>query len=111
MKTIAKFATGAILAGALTATAIAPAGAAVRFGVGIGAPVGPAYSCYDGYGNYVYSYPYCTAYSTPYVAPQIQLRFGDRDHGRRDYHYQDRDHGRQAYRGNDHYDRGDRHRG
>ena len=109
MKTIAKLATGAILACGLAAATTAPAGAAVRFGVGIGTPVvvpPAAYSCYDVYGNYVYSYPYCTAAAVPYVAPQVHLRFGDRDRGRSGFGDHNRDHGRQAFRGDNHGDRG-----
>jgi hypothetical protein len=109
MKTIAKLATGAILACGLAAAATAPAIAAVHFNVGIGAPVvtpPAAYACYNAYGNYVYSYPYCTAYPAPYVASQVNLTFGDRDRGA--FRDQDRDHGRQVGRGDDHGDRGGR---
>jgi hypothetical protein len=109
MKTIAKLATGAILACGLTAAATAPAAAAVRFNIGIGAPVVAApspYSCYDAYGNYAYSTPYCTAYTAPYVAPQVQFTFGDRDRDRGAFH--DRDRGPQAGRSDQHDVRGGR---
>jgi len=115
MKTLVKLAAGAILACGLAAAATAPASAAVRFGIGIGAPVvAPpvAYSCYDVYVNYVYSYPYCTASAVPYIAPQVHLTFGDRDrdHGHAFFDH-GRNHGYQAGRGYDHGDHGGRGRG
>src|SRR5579872_7374378 len=75
MKMIAKLAIGAMMAGGVAVAAAAPAAAQVEFGLGVGpvAPVAPAYpSCYDVYGNYIYSYPYCTAYGNPgYVEPYV----------------------------------------
>lgn len=111
MRTIAKLATSAILVCGLAAAATVPASAAVRFGIGIGAPVvAPpvAYSCYDAYGNYVYSYPYCTAYPAPYVAPQAGFVFGGRD---RDAFHSDRDRGRDVDHSHDRGDRGGRDHG
>ena len=111
MKTIAKLTTGLVLACSLAAAATVPASAAVRFGVGIGAPVvapPPAYSCYDAYGNYAYWSPYCTGYQAPYVAPQVNLSFGEHDRDRGDFHHQDRADHRQSDRGDNHGDRGDR---
>ncbi|HEX5280581.1 MAG TPA: hypothetical protein VFW28_10935 [Micropepsaceae bacterium] len=76
MRTIAKLAIGAAMACGAAVAATAPAAAQVSFGIGVGpaypyaAPVAPAYSCYDAYGNYLYSYPYCTAYPA-YVAPPV----------------------------------------
>jgi hypothetical protein len=72
MRTIVKLAVGAVMACGAAVAVAAPAAAQVSFGFGVGgppvvAPAYPAYSCYDAYGNYVYSYPYCTAYS--YAAP------------------------------------------
>src|SRR5437763_9920255 len=92
MRTIAKLAASAVIACGAALASTAPAAAQVSFGVGIGAPVAPVYpaypaysSCYDGYGNYVYSYPYCTEYAAPvypvypapvYAAPVIEPYFG-----------------------------------
>lgn len=74
MKTIAKLAVGAVMACGVAFAATAPAAAQVEFGLGVG-PVAPAPvypSCYDAYGNYIYSYPYCTAYVYPgYVEPYV----------------------------------------
>ena len=88
MKNITKVAFGAVMLCGVAVAAAAPASAQVRLGIGVG-PAYPAYApapaCYDAYGNYVYSYPYCTAYGAPaYVAPSVQFRFGDR-HDRDDH--------------------------
>lgn len=111
MKTIAKLGMGVVLVCGLAAAATAPASAQVRFGVGINPPAvvpPPAYSCYDAYGNYVYSYPYCTAYPAPYVGPSLSFRFGDRDRDWRRFHDRDRDRGRNWDRSFDRGDHGDR---
>jgi hypothetical protein len=90
MRTIAKLAIGAAMACGAAVAVAAPAAAQVSFGVGVGvpgaygyvapAPVVPAYSCYDAYGNYIYSYPYCTAYAAPYYygygGPVVEPYFG-----------------------------------
>lgn len=110
MKNISKFAIGTVMLCGLAVAATAPAAANVRVGIGVG-PVYPAYApapaCYDAYGNYVYSYPYCTAYGAPaIVAPSVQFGFGERHD--RDGHRFDGDHGDRghAIRGGD---RGERH--
>lgn len=79
MRTIAKLAIGAAMACGAAVAATAPAAAQVSFGIG----VGPAYpyaapypSCYDAYGNYLYS-PYCTAYPGYYYGgPVVEPYFG-----------------------------------
>jgi hypothetical protein len=85
MRKIMKIAIGAAMACGAAVAVAAPAAAQVSFGVGVGpaygygypAPVVPAYSCYDGYGNYLYSYPYCTAYAAPvYGGPVVEPYFG-----------------------------------
>src|SRR5579864_8002364 len=85
MKKITKIAVGAAMACGAAVAVAAPAAAQVSFGVGVGpgygyvapAPVVPAYSCYDAYGNYIYSYPYCTAYAAPvYAPPVVEPYFG-----------------------------------
>lgn len=114
MKNITKLALGTVMLCGAAVAATPPAAAQVSFGIG-GGPGYPAYapapSCYDVYGNYVYSYPYCTAYGAPaYVAPSVQFRFGER-HDRDDHHFDRGDHDRgdrgHAMRGGD---RGERHR-
>src|SRR5215469_17596103 len=71
MKMIAKLGLAAATACGIAFAAAAPASAQVV------APYGPAYgypSCYDAYGNYIYSYPYCTAYGYPgYVEPYVGI--------------------------------------
>lgn len=112
MKNISKLALGTVMLCGVAIAATAPAAAQVSFGVRVG-PGYPAYApvpaCYDAYGNYVYSYPYCTAYGAPaVVAPSIQFGFGVRD--RDDHHFDRDDHGRgdrgHEMRGGD---RGERH--
>ena len=85
MRKITKIAIGAAMACGAAVAVAAPAAAQVSFGVGVGPaygyvappPVVPAYSCYDAYGNYIYSYPYCTAYAAPvYVPPVVEPYFG-----------------------------------
>src|SRR6185437_7656732 len=87
MRKITKIAIGAAMACGAAVAVAAPAAAQVSFGVGVGPaygygyapppPVVPAYSCYDAYGNYIYSYPYCTAYVAPvYAPPVIEPYFG-----------------------------------
>jgi len=72
MRTIAKLAIGAAMACGAAVAATAPAAAQVGFGIGVAPPyVAPAPVCYDAYGNYIYSYPYCTAYPDYYVAPPV----------------------------------------
>lgn len=87
MRNITKLGIGAaMICGGVIATA-APAAAQISFGIGVGPayrpyPVRPAYpSCYDAYGNYLYSYPYCAAYAPPaYVPPVVQPYYRwDRD--------------------------------
>ena len=82
MRNITKFGVSAVMACGAAISTVAPAAAQVSFGIGVG-PGYPAYSapaypsCYDAYGNYVYSYPYCTAYASP---PVVQPYYGwDRD--------------------------------
>jgi hypothetical protein len=76
MKTFTKFAIGTAMACGLAVAAVAPAAAQVGFGFGV-APVAPAYpSCYDGYGNYIYSYPYCAYTSPAYVEPYVGVGLG-----------------------------------
>jgi len=90
MRKITKIAIGAAMACGAAVAVAAPAAAQVSFGIGVGPaygpaygyvapppPVVPAYSCYDAYGNYIYSYPYCTAYAAPvYVPPVVEPYFG-----------------------------------
>ena len=80
MRTIAKLAIGAAMACGAAVAATAPAAAQVSFGIGVGPAYPyavPAYSCYDAYGNYIYSYPYCTAYAAPvYAPPVVEPYFG-----------------------------------
>jgi hypothetical protein len=82
MNSITKFALGAAVICGVAAATTAPAAAQVSFGLGIGAPVAPvepvyAY-CYDAYGNYIYSYPYCAAYDYgPIIEPYVGLGFND----------------------------------
>ncbi len=87
MRKIAKIGLGVALACGAAVAVAAPAAAQVSFGIGVGPaygyapppPVVPAYSCYDAYGNYVYSYPYCTAYAAPvygYGGPVVAPYFG-----------------------------------
>lgn len=113
MKNITKLALGTVMLCSVAVAATAPAAAQVSFGIGVG-PGYPAYapapSCYDAYGNYVYSYPYCTAYGAPaIVAPSVQFGFGER-HDRGDHHVDRDDRGRgdsgHAMRGGD---RGEHH--
>jgi hypothetical protein len=104
MRTIAKLAIGAVMAGGAAFAVAAPAAAQVGFGIGVGpgyaypAVPAPAYSCYDGYGNYIYSYPYCTAYYAPpiYAPPVVEpyfgigiggFGFGGHRHFDRDFHH------------------------
>ena len=110
MKTIAKLATGVILACSLATAATVPASAGVRFSVGLGAPVvapTATYSCYDAYGNYISTSPYCSEYPAPYAAPSFNLTFGGRDRDRGEFHDRDRDHGRAVSHSFDRGDRGD----
>lgn len=103
MRSITKLGiTAAMICGAAIATA-APAAAQINFGIGIGPTyrpyaARPAFaSCYDVYGNYVYSYPYCTAYAPPtYVPPAVQPYYGwDRDWAwRRHEEWEHRNHDR-----------------
>ena len=59
MRKITKIAIGAAMACGAAVAVAAPAAAQVSFGIGVGpgygyvapAPVAPAYSCYDAYGN------------------------------------------------------------
>jgi len=117
MKATTKLAMSAVLAcGAVFAVA-GPAAAQVRFGFGVGpgyAVPAPTYTCYDAYGSYISTDPYCNAYGAPSYAPPAyyggygyEQRGWDRD---RDRHYdrdRDRDHRdrERAYEG-----RGDRDR-
>ena len=92
MRNMVKIALGTLMLCGAVAAVTGPAAAQVRFGIGVAPAYVPAPSCYDVYGNYAYSYPYCTAYGTPaYVAPSVQFRFGER-HDRGDHHI-DRDRG------------------
>jgi hypothetical protein len=114
MKNMTKIAIGMLMICGAAVSATAPAAAKVSIGIGVGSayapPVYPA--CYDAYGNYVYAYPYCTAYGAP-VAPYVQFGVGvdrgdhrfDRDDHRVDRNdgHGDRDQG-YAMRGSDHND-------
>ncbi len=80
MRKFVKMGLGAVLACGAAVAVAAPAAAQVSFGIGVGPaygyvapppPVVPAYSCYDAYGNFIYSYPYCTAYAAPVYAPPV----------------------------------------
>lgn len=82
MKNITKLALGTVMLCGVAIAAAAPAAAQVSFGIGVGSgyqAYAPAPACYDAYGNYVSSYPYCTAYGAP--APFVQFGFGDRHYG------------------------------
>src|SRR5215469_17250018 len=59
MKTMAKLAIGALMAGGVAITAAAPADAGVSVGIGVGVPYyGPAPTCYDDWGRpYYCQYP------------------------------------------------------
>jgi hypothetical protein len=106
MKNITKFALGTVMLCGVAVAATAPAAAQVSFGIGVN-PGYPAYasSCYDAYGNYLYSYPYCTAYGAPaIIAPSLQFGFGDR-HDRDDHHFDRGDRGHMVRGG----DRGEHH--
>ena len=109
MRNIGKLALGTVMLCGLAVAATAPAAAQVHVRIGVG-PAYPAYApapaCYDAYGNYVYAYPYCTAYGAPVVvAPSVQFGFGDR-HDRDDHHFDRGDRGHAVVRGGD---RGERH--
>lgn len=79
MKNISKLALATVTLCGVAVAAAAPAAAQVSVGIGMGPGYVPAPACYDAYGNYLYSYPYCTAYGAPaYVAPSVQFGFGER---------------------------------
>lgn len=61
MKTMAKLAIGALMAGSVAIAAAAPAEAGVSVGIGFGAPYGYGATCYNAYGE-----PYYCAYPAYY---------------------------------------------
>lgn len=85
MKTMTKFAAGALVACGL-AVAAAPADAGVRIGIGLGLPVvaatpiGPA-TCFDAYGQ-----PYSCGYPGYYAPAVIGFGFGGHDHWNGGFH-------------------------
>ena len=83
MKTMAKIALGALMTCGVAAAA--PADAAVRVGVGIGAPIGPALGLayYGGPPCYAYPNPYCgyPAYYGPGFVGAYWGGRGDWGHG------------------------------
>jgi hypothetical protein len=78
MKTITKFAAGALVACGIAVAATAPADAGVRVGIGLpivaAAPVAPA-TCYDMFGN-----PFYCGYPGYYAPGVVTFGFGGGDH-------------------------------
>ena len=89
MRTMTKFAAGALVACGLAVAAAAPADAGVRVGIGFGvpivaaAPVGP--TCFDAYGQ-----PYYCGYPGYYAPGYVGIGFGGHGYGhggfRGDFH-------------------------
>jgi len=96
MKTITKFAAGALVACGIAVAATAPADAGVRIGIGLplvaAAPVHPA-TCYDMFGNpYYCGYPGYYGYAPGVVSFGFGGGYGGHDHW----------HGGDAHRGDFH---------